>query len=190
MDLSSSVVFSLQILFIASFQSAKVTSIYALALAALQRIAGLLTNAMVTGLLAAGSAAPPIAAKPDTTQTAVLAGGCFWGLEAVFEQVKGVSDVASGYAGGSRGSADYQQVSSRTTGHAEAVKITYNPDVVSDSQLLNIYFSIAHDPTELNRQGPDVGTQYRSAIFFTDQQDSVPSTDPHPGGAVEFLLTG
>ncbi len=81
-------------------------------------------------------------------------------------------------------------MSSGTTGHAEAVKITYNPDVVSDSQLLNIYFSIAHDPTELNRQGPDVGTQYRSAIFFTDQQDGVPSTDRHPGGAVEFLLSG
>lgn len=123
------------------------------------------------GMLAAGSAAPPTAvqpgvAKPGSTQTAVLAGGCFWGLEAVFERVRGVSQVVSGYAGGSRASADYQQVSSGSTGHAEAVKITYDPKVVSYGQLLTIYFSVAHDPTELNRQGPDVGRQYRSAIFF------------------------
>ena len=119
------------------------------------------------GMLAASSAAPPTSAKPGSTQTAVLAGGCFWGLEAVFEQVRGVSQVVSGYAGGSRASADYQQVSSGNTGHAEAVKITYDPKVVSYGQLLSIYFSVAHDPTELNRQGPDVGRQYRSAIFFS-----------------------
>jgi peptide-methionine (S)-S-oxide reductase len=87
-------------------------------------------------------------------------------VEAVFERVRGVSQVVSGYAGGTKASADYQQVSSGTTGHAEAVKISYDPKVVSYGQLLSIYFSVAHDPTELNRQGPDVGRQYRSAIFF------------------------
>jgi peptide-methionine (S)-S-oxide reductase len=118
------------------------------------------------GMLAASSAVPPTSAKPGSTQTAVLAGGCFWGVEAVFERVRGVSEVVSGYAGGSKASADYQQVSAGTTDHAEAVKITYDPKVVSYAQLLSIYFSVAHDPTELNRQGPDVGRQYRSAIFF------------------------
>jgi peptide-methionine (S)-S-oxide reductase len=123
------------------------------------------------GMLAARTAAPPTAvqpgsAKPGSTQTAVLAGGCFWGVEAVFERVRGVSQVVSGYAGGTKASADYQQVSAGTTDHAEAVKITYDPKVVSYGQLLSIYFSVAHDPTELNRQGPDVGRQYRSAIFF------------------------
>ncbi len=118
------------------------------------------------GMLAASSAVPPTSAKPGSTQTAVLAGGCFWGVEAVFERVRGVSQVVSGYAGGTKASADYQQVSSGTTGHAEAVKISYDPKVVSYGQLLTIYFSVAHDPTELNRQGPDVGRQYRSAIFF------------------------
>ncbi|MCT0224130.1 peptide-methionine (S)-S-oxide reductase MsrA [Synechococcus sp. CS-1328] len=119
----------------------------------------------------------PAAAEPASaiaahlapgSRTAVLAGGCFWGMEAVFEQVKGVSEVVSGYAGGSRASADYPQVSAGRTGHAEAVKITYDPKLVSYDQLLAIYFSVAHDPTQLNRQGPDIGTQYRSAIFFTD----------------------
>lgn len=118
--------------------------------------------------LAASQTTPPIPAGSFGQQTAVLAGGCFWGVEAVFEQVRGVSDVVSGYAGGSRASAHYEQVSSGTTGHAEAVKITYDPAKVTFGQLLAIYFSVAHDPTELNRQGPDVGTQYRSAIFFTD----------------------
>ncbi len=117
------------------------------------------------GMLAASSAVPPTATKPGSTQTAVLAGGCFWGVEAVFERVRGVSEVVSGYAGGSMASAVYQQVSAGTTGHAEAVKITYDPKVVSYGQLLSIYFSVAHNPTELNRQGPDVGSQYRSAIF-------------------------
>lgn len=118
------------------------------------------------GMLAARSAVPPTSAKPGSTQMAVLAGGCFWGVEAVFERVRGVSHVVSGYAGGTKASADYQQVSSGSTGHAEAVQITYDPKVVSYAQLLSIYFSVAHDPTELNRQGPDVGRQYRSAIFF------------------------
>ncbi|MGI8493692.1 MAG: peptide-methionine (S)-S-oxide reductase MsrA [Pyrinomonadaceae bacterium] len=99
-------------------------------------------------------------------QTAVFAGGCFWGLEAVFEHVKGVSDVVSGYSGGSKETADYETVSTGETGHAESVKVTFDPAQVSYEQLLKVFFAVAHDPTELNRQGPDTGTQYRSAIFY------------------------
>ena len=113
--------------------------------------------------------AAPIA-DTKNQQTAVLAGGCFWGLEAVYEHVKGVSDVTSGYTGGKAETADYETVSTGTTGHAESVKITYDPKIVSYEQLLNIFFSVVHDPTELNRQGPDTGSQYRSAIFFTDAE--------------------
>lgn len=98
-------------------------------------------------------------------QTAVLAGGCFWGMEAVFERVKGVRVVTSGYAGGTPKTATYSQVSTEATGHAEAVKIVYDPARVSYATLLRVYFSIAHDPTQLNRQGPDSGPSYRSAIF-------------------------
>lgn len=98
-------------------------------------------------------------------QTAVLAGGCFWGMEAVFQQVKGVRDVVAGYAGGTPQTANYGAVSSETTRHAEAIRISYDPRVVSYATLLRVYFSIAHDPTQLNRQGPDSGTSYRSAIF-------------------------
>lgn len=103
-------------------------------------------------------------------QTAVLAGGCFWGMEAVFEQVKGVRSVTSGYAGGTAGTATYEQVSSETTRHAEAIRIAYDPSVVSYGTLLRIYFSVAHDPTQLNYQGPDHGTSYRSAIFALNPQ--------------------
>ena len=99
------------------------------------------------------------------TDTAVLAGGCFWGMEAVFEHVKGVTDVVSGYAGGSGPDAKYGRVSSETTGHAEAVRISYDPSRISYGQLLQIFFTVAHDPTQVNRQGPDVGPSYRSAIF-------------------------
>ena len=99
------------------------------------------------------------------TATAVFAGGCFWGVEAVFENVKGVTDAVSGYAGGKSPSPTYEQVSNGTTGHAEAVRVTYDPSRVTYGQLLKVFFSVAHDPTQLNRQGPDVGTQYRSAIF-------------------------
>src|SRR5262245_52629766 len=99
-------------------------------------------------------------------QTAVLAGGCFWGVEAVFERLKGVSDVTSGFAGGSKNSAHYEVVSMGTTGHAESVKVTYDPAAVTYGQLLKVFFAVAHDPTQLNRQGPDEGTQYRSAIFY------------------------
>ena len=98
-------------------------------------------------------------------QTAVLAGGCFWGVEGVFEHVKGVKYVVSGYAGGAAGDATYDKVSTERTGHAEAVRITYDPREVSYGTLLRIYFSVAHDPTQLNRQGPDTGPSYRSAIF-------------------------
>jgi peptide-methionine (S)-S-oxide reductase len=101
-------------------------------------------------------------------RTAVFAGGCFWGMEGVFEHVKGVSDVVSGYAGGKATTAHYEEVGSGRTGHAESVRITYDPSVISYGQLLKIFFAVAHDPTQVNRQGPDTGTQYRSAIFFTD----------------------
>jgi peptide-methionine (S)-S-oxide reductase len=103
--------------------------------------------------------------EPKGLQTAVFAGGCFWGVEAVFERVKGVTRVESGYSGGTRSTADYDLVSSGTTRHAESVRIQYNPAVVSYGELLHIFFSVAHDPTQLNRQGPDRGKQYRSAIF-------------------------
>src|SRR6185295_14996588 len=103
-------------------------------------------------------------------QFAVLAGGCFWGIEAVFEHVKGVSDVKSGYSGGSADTAQYETVSTGETGHAESVQITYDPSQVSYGQLLKVFFSVAHDPTELNRQGPDTGTQYRSAIFYSNEE--------------------
>lgn len=103
-------------------------------------------------------------------QTAVLAGGCFWGMEAVFEQVKGVKDVVSGYAGGTKATATYDQVLTETTGHAEAIRITYDPALVSYGTLLRVYFSVAHDPTQLNRQGPDRGPSYRSAIFPQNTQ--------------------
>jgi peptide-methionine (S)-S-oxide reductase len=105
-------------------------------------------------------------------QTAVLAGGCFWGLEAVFENVRGVKSVVSGYAGGTRQTANYSAVSSETTGHAEAVRITYDPHVVSYATLLRVYFSVAHDPTQLNRQGPDTGPSYRSAIFAQNPEQA------------------
>lgn len=103
-------------------------------------------------------------------QTAVLAGGCFWGVEAVFEHVKGVTDVRSGYSGGSPANAEYEKVGTGETGHAESVRITYDPSQISYGQLLKVFFAVAHDPTELNRQGPDTGTQYRSAIFFANDE--------------------
>ena len=104
------------------------------------------------------------------TETAVLAGGCFWGVEAVFDSLNGVSDAVSGYAGGSKWTAHYEIVSTGTTGHAESVQITYDPARISFGQLLKVFFSVAHDPTELNRQGPDDGTQYRSEIFYTSDE--------------------
>ena len=108
-----------------------------------------------------------------THQTAVLAGGCFWGVEAVFEQLQGVSDVVSGFAGGSRMTAHYAVVSSGTTSHAESVQITYDPTVITYGQLLKVFFAVAHDPTELNRQGPDEGPQYRSSIFYGNADEKM-----------------
>ena len=112
--------------------------------------------------------APLAASKGE--QTAVLAGGCFWGIEAVFEHVNGVTDVTSGYSGGAAETAHYEMVGSGETGHAESVRITYDPSRISYGQLLKVFFAVAHDPTELNRQGPDTGTQYRSAIFYSDDE--------------------
>jgi peptide-methionine (S)-S-oxide reductase len=101
-------------------------------------------------------------------QKAVLAGGCFWGVEGVFERVRGVRSVVSGYAGGDAGSATYEKVSNERTGHAESVQITFDPKEVSYGDILRVFFSVAHDPTQLNRQGPDTGPQYRSAIFYAN----------------------
>ncbi len=136
---------------------------------------------LVTGLCNA-KAKPPFpdaaqdipASVAQGPQTAVLAGGCFWGVEAVFDRLKGVTHVVSGFAGGDRSTAQYETVSTGSTGHAESVEITYDPAQISYGQLLKVYFSVAHDPTELNRQGPDSGTQYRSAIFYmNDDQKRV-----------------
>ena len=116
----------------------------------------------------AASNVPPAALVAPVTghrEMAILAGGCFWGIEAVYEHVRGVSDVTSGFAGKRAAGADYEKVSTGTTGNAEAVRITFDPRQVSYAELLRIFFAVAHDPTEVNRQGPDVGTQYRSAIF-------------------------
>ena len=115
-------------------------------------------------ILAAALVASPATAA-SRTETAVLAGGCFWGMESVFEHVKGVTNVVSGYAGGAARDANYDSVSSEGTGHAEAVRITYDPAQISYAQLLQIYFTVAHDPTQVDRQSPDVGHSYRSAIF-------------------------
>lgn len=127
----------------------------------------------------AGSALPDDkvnapASATGNSQTAVFAGGCFWGVDAVFKHVKGVSDVESGYAGGRASTAHYEQVSGGGTGHAEAVRVRFDPAQVSYQQLLQVFFGVAHDPTQLNRQGPDVGSQYRSAIFYvTPDQESI-----------------
>ena len=111
----------------------------------------------------------PLAQTPGK-QTAVFAGGCFWGTQSVFERVKGVVATTVGYAGGAAETATYDQVTTETTGHAESVKVVYDPSKITYGQLLRIYFSVAHDPTQLNRQGPDVGTSYRSAIFYSDDE--------------------
>jgi peptide-methionine (S)-S-oxide reductase len=119
-----------------------------------------------TGFSAAARAATP----SHGAETIVLAGGCFWGMEGVFERLKGVSRVVSGYSGGAKATAHYEIVSTGTTGHAESVEITFDPATIPFERLLDVYFLVAHDPTELNRQGPDDGTQYRSEIFYTNEQ--------------------
>ena len=129
------------------------------------RLALALTLAVVTAGAIPGGVGRAEAAPGE--ETVVFAGGCFWGVQAVFQRVRGVTKAVSGYAGGSAGTARYELVSRGTTGHAESVEVTWDPARVSYAQLLEVFFTVAHDPTELNRQGPDVGTQYRSAIFFT-----------------------
>ena len=130
--------------------------------------------AAIGAMMLAAATSSALAAQNDaavfkpTLQSAIFAGGCFWGVEAVFEHVRGVANVRSGYAGGNAGTANYDTVSGGQTGHAEAVEVIYDPAVISYGQLLKVFFSIAHDPTQLNRQGPDRGTQYRSAIFHAN----------------------
>lgn len=147
------------------------------------RFVYLLVLVVVGGLAACGSATSSaldpatspagrdndVVIDPANLQTAVFAGGCFWGVEAVFEHVKGVADARSGYAGGTKASPSYDDVSSGETGHAEAVEVKFDPAIVSYDQLLEVFFKVVHDPTQLNRQGPDEGTQYRSAIFYMDE---------------------
>src|SRR5215469_8852155 len=134
---------------------------------------GLLLSA--AAFAAANAPIPPIEgdvplAKQPGKETAVFAGGCFWGVQAVFQRVKGVISTAAGYSGGAAKTATYQQVVTETTGHAESVEVIFDPSRITYGQLLRIYFSVAHDPTQLNRQGPDVGTSYRSAIFYTNEE--------------------
>jgi len=134
-------------------------------------------------VLARGTAARPVAiptpgvdvtvAAPGELQTAVLAGGCFWGIEAVYEHLQGVTDVVSGYSGGSADSADYDLVGTGRTGHAESVRITFDPSKISYGQILQVFFAVAHDPTQLNRQGPDEGPQYRSVIFYSGEEQAL-----------------
>lgn len=148
-----------------TMKSAAVLTVIAFGAMVLFRVGSARTSNAVTTL------PTPVAditlASSVTSDTAVLAGGCFWGVQAVFEHVKGVISVVSGYAGGTLNAPTYGIVSSGMTGHAESVQITYDPSKVSYGTLLRVFFSVAHDPTTLNRQGPDRGTQYRSAIFYT-----------------------
>jgi len=135
-----------------------------------------------------GTSALTNAAALPTEQTAVFAGGCFWGVDALFRHVKGVSEVQSGYAGGKAATAHYEQVSSGETGHAESVRVRFNPNQISFQQLLQVFFFVAHDPTQLNRQGPDDGNQYRSVIFYTttEQQNIAQSYIKTLSGAHKF----
>jgi peptide-methionine (S)-S-oxide reductase len=133
--------------------------------------AGLALRVVPSAAEGARSVPPPVLDEPAnpqvTSEVVILAGGCFWGVQGVFQHVEGVIGAVSGYAGGAADTAHYEMVSTNTTGHAEAVRVTFDPRHISYGRILQIYFSVAHDPTELNRQGPDVGTQYRSAIFPT-----------------------
>ncbi len=128
------------------------------------------TAAAAETAVAVAAPAVDVPAAGQHSATAVLAGGCFWGVQGVFQHVRGVSNVVSGYAGGKAATAHYEDVGTGKTGHAESVQITYDPTQISYGKLLQIFFSIAHDPTEVNRQGPDTGTQYRSAIFAQDAE--------------------
>src|ERR1700690_909217 len=149
------------------------------------RIYAVLGIVTFAGVLACNAGDGPIAAVPSPAvdlpiasskaeQTAVIAGGCFWGIQAVFQHVKGVTSATSGYSGGDAKTAEYEMVSTGETGHAESVKITYDPAQITYGELLRVFFSVAHNPTELNRQGPDDGTQYRSVIFYgNDEQRKI-----------------
>lgn len=146
----------------------------ALVLAASAAVAAALFAGHVPALAAEDAVAIPPPARDEpattaTTETAVFAGGCFWGVQGVFQHVRGVTQAVSGYAGGKPGTATYDQVSGGDTGHAESVQVTYDPRQVSYGKLLQVYFSVAHDPTQLNRQGPDTGTQYRSTVFVANE---------------------
>ena len=132
--------------------------------AALFALLGLPAFAEGARLTPAAALDEPLAKSPGR-ETIVLAGGCFWGVQGVFQHVKGVTNAVSGYAGGAKSTAEYETVSTGTTGHAESVRVTFDPSQITLGQILRVYFSVAHDPTELNRQGPDHGAQYRSAIF-------------------------
>ncbi len=134
-------------------------------------VVGVFTKAKGAGRSPIPPAAADVALAHDSgKETAVFAGGCFWGTQSVFERVKGVVATTAGYAGGSAATATYDQVTTETTGHAESVKVVYDPSKITYGQLLRLFFSVAHDPTQLNRQGPDVGTSYRSAIFYTSDE--------------------
>lgn len=130
--------------------------------------AGLGCHAATRAIPAPVADAPLAATKGK--QTAVFAGGCFWGTQSVFERVKGVVDTTVGYSGGSASTATYDQVTTETTGHAESVKVVYDPSKITYGKLLQLFFSVVHDPTQLNRQGPDVGTSYRSVIFYANEE--------------------
>lgn len=145
------------------------------------RISALILVVTLAGVVACNAGERSATAVPNPTvdaalattksqQTAVIAGGCFWGIQAVFQHVKGVISATSGYSGGAANTAEYELVSNGDTGHAESVKITYDPSQITYGQLLRVFFSVAHDPTELNRQGPDTGTQYRSSIFVGNEE--------------------
>ena len=125
-------------------------------------------NGRISAPDAAKAVPAPLVDEPagsQTSEVAVIAGGCFWGVQGVYQHVKGVTSALSGYAGGAQNTAEYERVSSGSTGHAESVQVTFDPRVITYGKVLQIFFSVVHDPTELNRQGPDIGTQYRSAIF-------------------------
>ena len=147
---------------------------FSLLLSSLLLLAAMLANAAERAVILPNPTVDESLSAKSGQETAVFAGGCFWGVQAVFQHVKGVVSATSGYSGGPSIAAEYEVVSTGTTGHAESVKVVYDPAKVSYGQLLKVFFSVAHDPTELNRQGPDQGTQYRSVIFYnSDQQKRI-----------------
>src|ERR1017187_5146953 len=142
---------------------------FSLLLSSLLLLAAMLANAAERAVILPNPTVDESVSPKSGQETAVFAGGCFWGVQAVFQHVKGVVSATSGYSGGPSIAAEYEVVSTGTTGHAESVKVVYDPAKVSYGQLLKVFFSVAHDPTELNRQGPDQGTQYRSVIFYSSE---------------------